>query len=184
MSEQITLINNLSGKNAFPAEFRILQGKDLVARVGVPAGGQAQVPSGNSYTVTASTTMGNISLTSNSVMFDSDSAHLLAQVRMNKPGLFDFELVPLGSVPNGRAITCENTWREPVTFNIQRNGSPMAILKVVDEHNTSTVSTEQNWKIYGIVDGITTLMVSTDNPDAIITVNADNNDDGYTLTVG
>jgi hypothetical protein len=183
MSDSITLINSLSGKQSYPAEFRIMQGKDLVARVSVPAGGQASVPSGNAYTVTATTSMGNITLKSNAVMFDSDSAHLLAQVRMNNPGLFDFELLQLGSVASGNAITCENTWREPVTFNVQRNGSPMAIVKVVDEHNTDSVSTEEQWDIYAIVDGITTLFVTTDNPNAAITVTADNNDDGYTLNL-
>lgn len=174
------LVNSLS---TYPAEFRVLQGTDVVARIGVNAKAEADVPTGNSYQVQAVTSMGDFTLKSNLVSFDASSAHLLAQVRMDQPGLYDFKLVQLNQGLKPSQIICENTWREPVSFNVWRNGSPMAIVKVVDEHNIESVSTLQQWDVYAIINGITTLAVRTNDPDATITAVADNNDDGFAVTV-
>ncbi|QSQ25767.1 hypothetical protein JY651_12885 [Pyxidicoccus parkwayensis] len=173
-----TLLNTTDSS----AEFRIIQGSNQVARVGIAPGGSAKVPMGNAYTVQASTVMDHIELTTAPVSFKANAAHLLALMKMTQPGLYDFQLVQLGARQQ-QAIILENTWREPVTFTISRNGSPYQVVTVVDEHNTASVTTVQQWECYAIVNGITTETVQVKDPNAVISATQDNNDDGFTLTV-
>lgn len=179
----ITLINNVPASNVPSAEFRLSQGNEghVIARVGVHSGGQASIPLSNQYTAQAVTRMGDFTLTSNSVSFTAGSTTLLTQV-LTEDGYYDFQLVQVpGTQPS--AIVCENTWRQPVQFNLTQPGSPVQIVSVVDEHNTSSVSTAQQWSCYAIVNGITTTPVIIHDPNARITLTSDNNDEGYTLTL-
>lgn len=178
MSSSITLLNQTS----YDAEFRVLQGTDQVARIGVHPKAEADVPTGNSYQVQAVTSMGDFTLKSNIVSFEATSAHLLAKVQMTDPSLYDFQL-NMVTATEPSAIVLENTWRSPVTFNILKDGSPMAIVRVVDEHNTDKVSTAQQWEVYAIINGITTTIKPTNNPSADVTALQDNNDDGFFLQV-
>ena len=68
-------------------------------------------------------------------------------------------------------------------FRIWKDGSPFAAIKVVNERNTDSVSTEQQWTVFAIVNGITTDSVVTNNPEATINATVDNNDDGFSLVV-
>jgi len=178
---QITLANNVPTSNTPAAEFRLLQGANQIARIGVHAGGAAAVPTTTSYNVQATTSMGDFTLTSNALTFSDTSALVLAQV-LNEDGYFDFQLIQLpGTQPS--AITLENTWRSPVQFTITQPGTPVEIINVVDESNNAIVSTAEQWSCYAIVNGITTATVTTNNPNATFTVTADNNESSYTLTL-
>lgn len=177
----IKLVNNVPASVVPAVEFRLSQGSNQVARIGVHSGGQAAVPTTTNYQVQAFTTMGDFSLTSNTLSFSSTSATLLAQV-LTEDGYYDFQLVQApGSQPS--ALVCENTWRNPVQFKISQPGSPVQIVTVVDEHNNTSVSTAQQWQCYCIADGITTMMVTITDPNATITITPDNDDESFTLTV-
>ncbi|MEQ8279996.1 MAG: hypothetical protein RMA76_42635 [Deltaproteobacteria bacterium] len=179
MSDQINLNNNLSPNSVRFAEFRMRQGKDQVARVGVRPGGTATVPTGHTYKAQAFTMTGRVSLSSEVISFTDDSAMLLAQMEVNNEFLdFNLELQP-GSQPS--AIVCENTWKEPVTIKVWRDNSPLQTARVVSEHNTLAISTAQEWEVYAIVDGITTQPLFVDDPNAVINLLKDNNDSGYYL---
>lgn len=179
MSDQITLNNKLSTSGPKFAEFRMRQGKDQVARVGVKPGGVAGIPTGHTYRAQAFTMTGRVSLSSEIVSFTDDSAMLLAQMEVNSEFLdFNLELQP-GAEPS--AIVCENTWKEPVTIKIWRDNSPLQTARVVSEHNNISISTAQEWEVYAIVDGITTQPLYIDDPNAVIELLKDNNDAGYYL---
>jgi hypothetical protein len=177
----IKLVNNIPASVTPATEFRLSQGSNQIARIGVHAGAQASVPTTTNYQAQAFTTMGDFSLTSNTVSFNSTSARLLAQV-LTEDGFYDFQLaLAPGSLPS--AIVCENTWRNPVQFTISQPGSPMQIVTVVDEHNNTQVSTAQQWQCYAIANGITTPTVTVTDPDATITAVANNGGDGATLII-
>jgi hypothetical protein len=180
----LTLINATSGAQAAPAEFRILQGQYQIARVGVAPGGQASVPvDEKAYVVKAMTVMGAFTLTSNTITFEHDSADFRAEV-LEEDGFYDFQLVQSPATQLS-SIVFENTWRNPVQFELSRPGTPVHVLVVVDEHNTASVSTAQQWQVYAIVNGITTSTVTINNPNATITAVAENRDseEGYELVV-
>lgn len=174
---QLTLINEVPD---FPAEFRVRQGNDQVARISVQADeGKVVIPTTDSYVATAQTTVDGFQVTSGPQYFSDRSAHLLAQV-LQEDGGFDFQLVEsAGTKPD--AIVCENTWRQPVSFNVVRNGSPLGTVKVANEFNTVEISTEEIYGIYAIIDGVTTETLITDNPNATILAYRDNNDPGFSL---
>lgn len=172
----------LANKTTFLAQFRICQGSTQVARVGVHQGGSALVPmGGSSYTVQAMTSLGDFSLTSNTVQLDASSVHLVAQV-MADEGYFDFQVVQQGAT-QVNAIVCENTWRTPVVFKFTRNGSPVQITTVVDEHDSVSITTAQQWTVYAIVNGITTQPVQITDPRATLTVEQDSNNESFRVTV-
>jgi hypothetical protein len=177
----IKLVNNVPASNVPSVEFRLSQGNHQIARIGVHAGGQASIPTTTNYQVQAYTSMGDFSLTSNTLSFNATSATLLAQV-LTEDGFYDFRLVQSpGSQPS--ALVCENTWRNPVQFKITQPGTPVQIVTVVDEHNNTTVSTAQQWQCYAIANGITTQTVTITDPNATITLTPDNDDESFTLTV-
>lgn len=177
----ITLVNQVPESNTASAEFRLLRGESMVARVGVYAGGKASVPSqGTGFTAVAMTQMNSMSLTSNEVSFSSGSQVLLAQF-VSASGVPCFQLVAAPGTQD-KAIVCENTWREPVQFIITEPGTPFQVVTVVDEHNTAPVTTVQQWECYAIVNGITTATVTITDPNAVVTLLAE--EDGYTLALG
>ena len=177
----IRLVNSISPSQGRTAEFRLSQGDNQIARLGVHAGASALIPTSNFYSVQATTVMGNFALTSNIVTFNASSTTLLAQVQMER-GYYDFQLTQLPGTQSS-VILCENTWREPVQFKLSQPGSPVQIVTVVDEHNNTAISTAKEWQCYAIVNGITTARVMISSPGAVVTLTADNNDDGFTLTV-
>jgi hypothetical protein len=177
----LKLVNNVPAANVPTVEFRLFQGSNQIARIGVHAGGQASIPTTTNYQVQASTSMGDFSLTSNPVSFNATSATLTAQV-LTEDGFYDFRLVQ-SSGTHPSALVCENTWRNPVQFTITQPGTPVQIITVVDEHNNTVVSTAQQWQCYAIANGITTQTVTLTNPNATITLTADNNDENFILTV-
>jgi hypothetical protein len=162
-------------------EFRLIQGTNQIARIGVPSGGDATVPTTTQYTVQAFTSMGQFSLSSNPVTFDDPSITLLAQVKIMN-GYYNFDLVTSpGMAPF--TITLENTWSSAVQFKLSQPNSPVAFATVVDEHNNTPISTAQVWTCYAICNGITTATVTLTDPNATVTATDDNNDSGVTLTV-
>lgn len=176
----ITLVNTVPASSANTAEFRLSQGSNQIARVGVHAGGTASIPTTSSWQVQATTTMGDFSLTSNVIAFSGTSASITAQV-LSQEGFYDFQIVQSpGQQPS--AIVLENTWRNPVQFQITQPGSPIQIINVVDEHNNTTVGTAQQWSIYAIINGITTPNVVITDPNATVTALQDS-EGGFTLMV-
>jgi hypothetical protein len=174
----LTLVNTTSTS----AEFRICQGSNQIAKVSVAPGANARMPMGNAYSVSATTMIGDLALTTATVSFKAHSAFLIARVKLSAPGIYGFELLRIGATQPW-AIVLENTWRAPVTFNITRNDSPIDIVTVVDAYEEMPVSTAPQWKIYAIVNGMTTMAVQTIDPDATISVSQDTDDDSYILTV-
>jgi hypothetical protein len=62
-------------------------------------------------------------------------------------------------------------------------GAQASVPTIADEHDEPVVNTAQPWSVYAIVNGITTPTVITSRPNATVTLRADNDDDGFSLTV-
>ena len=180
----ITLINQVPESITSSAEFRLLQGVrhvSMVARVGLPAGGEAVIPTqGSGYTAVAVTQMDDLTLTSNEVSFSGDSQVLVAQVAAEN-GYYDFRLVAQSGTDLS-VIMCENSCRTPVQLTIRQTGTPLTAVTVVDAHQQTLVSTAQQWQCYAIVNGITTGTATFKGSTARVTLRA-GSDDQYSLEV-
>jgi hypothetical protein len=167
----ITLVDDVPVSIAPLAEFHVTQSGLLVARVGVHAGASEYVPTGSNYTVQATTTMGDFTLTSNPVSFTDSSANLVGRMLM-EDGYYDFQLVlSPGSQPD--ALVLENAWRKPIEFSITKPNSPFHVVTVVDELNIGEVSTRETYEVYAIVNGISTEPVTFSDRSATVTLVAD-----------
>jgi hypothetical protein len=145
----ITLVNQVPASSAPSAEFRLLQGvqhQNMVARVGVHAGGAASIPTqGSGYTAVAVTQMDGMTLTSNEVSFSGSSQVLVAKV-VAEGGYYDFRLVAQPGT-HVSAIVCENTWRAPVQITIKLNGitTGTVVFKGFNARVTLTADGDDNY---------------------------------------
>ena len=169
----IKVVNSIPASTAPSVEFRLFQGDHQVARFGTHAGGSAEIPTAAEWTVQASTSMGDFTLTSNTFTFNESSVSVIAQV-LTEAGYYDFQIVK-GPGVRPSTITVQNRWRGPVQFSFMQSNPPVQTVIVVDEHNTGEVSTAQEWTAYAIANGITTQTVTITNPNATVTAIADTN---------
>lgn len=177
----IRLVNSIPQSVASTAEFRLSQGSNQIARIGVHAGAQAAIPTNSPWSAQAVTTMSGGALESNVVTFAEQSILLGAQI-VEEGGVVDFQLVTKPGV-RPWTITLQNAAPQPVQFTLTQPGSPVQIVNVVDENNSGQIPTAQQWQAYAIVNGITTQTVTTANPNATITAVADNAGGSFTLVV-
>lgn len=176
------LQNQTTGKQAATAEFHIARGNIAWARMSVQQCAEASVPTNvRQYAIQATTDLGDFKLESNLIDFSGDAARFHVEMLMEN-GEYDFRLTQLPSTQPS-AFVFESDWREPVLFTITPSNGMRQSCVVVDEHNTVSVSTAQNWTVFAIVNGLTTENAIIGNPNATITVLNTNDTDGYTLVV-
>ncbi len=72
--------------------------------------------------------------------------------------------------------------RRIARIGVHGGGRASVPVTVVDENNDGSVITAQEWTVYAVVNGITTSSVTTANPNATVTLLADNTG-GFSLTV-
>ena len=168
----IRLVNNVPPATAPMVEFRLHQGNNQVARLGIHAGGSAAIPVGsNQYTVQAFTDMGEFTLSSKVIDFNADSLALTAEVT-EQDGFYNFDLRQ-GEGSQLNTITLENTWSSPVQFKLYRPNSPFMCSVVVEPNNVLDISTAQRWSVYAIANGVTSPSVEFTNSNATVTATAD-----------
>lgn len=173
----ITLIN----QTVFDAQFFVQKGEQVVASLlGLGPGGRVQVSATSEYEVAAQTSIGGNVYTTAPVSVDG-AACFLAQVLQNKSEqtyVFDMKkFAP--TAPN--QLQFEKTCLAPVIFTIFKDGKPLQAIAVNDSFMCSSLALSDTYSIYAVVNGITTDIASTDNPNSIVTVvHANASDDvGY-----
>jgi hypothetical protein len=168
------------------AQFVVYKGEQVVARLpGLTPNAQLQVPSDDTYEVTASTILEGNTYTSAPATV-SGAMGFLAQVKQNvQQGSYDFEMLV---EPSSTAdhMEFQKTTLSPVTFAISKNGVHLQSVVVQDSFLMKTLQISDTYSIYAVINGVTTETVQTTNPNAVITAHVDNSDleSGYfTLSV-
>lgn len=148
----LTLINRLPD---VPAQVWLSRDGDRVARIPVPAsGGRVEVPMGASVLrVTAEATVAGYRIRTAPRRLTTRAAGLCARVRQVRWGL-DFEM---GEAPGTRidTLVLENTWRGPVLFRIETEGTPLVLQRVVDPGCQVQLSTRDELDVAAVLDGVT-----------------------------
>ena len=177
----LTFLNN----TAYIAQFVVNKGDQIVARLpGIAPGASMQVPTDDTYTVTASTILdGNTYISSPKVV--SGAACFVARVLQSSvQGTYDFEMLVEASVAADEMVF-QKTTIGPVTFNISKNGVYLQSVVVPDSFRAVSLQIGDVFSMYAVVNGVTTSTVQTTNPDATVTALLDTSDleSGYfTLT--
>jgi hypothetical protein len=168
----LTFLNN----TAFIAQYLVSKGDQVVARLpGIAPGAMLQVPSNDTYQITASTVLAGNSYTSAPVTVNG-SASLLARVQQRNPqGSYDFELVSSSSSAVD-TLTFQKTTIGPVTFTILKDGVELQRVVVTDSFRVRTLAIGSTYDIYAVINGVTTDTWHTSNPNATITALTDDSD--------
>lgn len=179
---------SLTVRNAcsFVAQFTVFKGQLIAAHLpGIAPDAQLQIPLADTYEVVATTLLEGNTYTSAPMVLAAGTG-FLAQVLQNiEQGSYEFNVQEIPSIaPN--ALTFQKTCLNPVYFTISKDGLYMQTVVVSDSFEMQTLELGDTYSAYAVVNGITTAMVSTTNPNAVITATQDNGNPDmpfFTLTV-
>jgi hypothetical protein len=176
-------MSTLTFHNTTPyiAQFIVYKGEQIVARLpGIAPNAQLQVPSDDTYQVTASTIVEGDTYTSAPATV-SGAMSFLAQIKQNnQQGTYEFEMkVEASSVAD--QMEFQKTTLSPVTFTISKNGVYLQNVVVQDSFLMKTLQLGDTYSIYAVINGVTTDTAQTTNPNAVITAQMDttNLESGY-----
>ena len=133
------------------------------------------VPSTDDYQVTATTIIENNTYTSAPIQVTGASGFLAQVMQDSLRGTYDFQMVAGPSTAADRMVF-QKTTLGPVTFNIWKNGRIMQSVVVPDSFLTRSVQIGSVFTIYAVINGVTTALVTTGNPEATITAVTDTSD--------
>ena len=102
----------------------------------------------------------------------------LAQVVQNpSQGTYEFNVVEIPtSKPN--ALIFEKTCLSPVVFTISKDGRPVQNVVVNNSFETQELFIDDVYYIYAVINGVTTDVYTTTNPNATITATVEHSDLG------
>lgn len=168
----LTLRNN----TPYIAMFTVLKGQQVIARIpGIAPGAQMAIPVTDSYQVEASTIIEGNTYTSAPMDIQSATRFLAQVLQTPVQGAYEFKVVELPSTRSDQ-LQFEKTTLSPVTFSILRDGVTLQNVVVSDTFRIETLTIDDAYHVYAVVNGITTETVTTTNPDAVITAIEDTSD--------
>lgn len=145
-------------------DFVVFKGDLLLARIKVPPSAMATVRTDTFFQVQALTKRGGQTYVARPLQLDS--AKNIDAAIMESEAALSFEI--MDSAPSYiDTLTFNNTTNGPVQFTIQREGVPLQSF-VVNANDKKLISVEETYKIYAIVNGVTTSIHTTTNPDAMV----------------
>ncbi|KAF0813550.1 hypothetical protein IGB42_01901 [Andreprevotia sp. IGB-42] len=182
-SSQITLRN----KTAYPSQFVVNKGEQVVARLPPLApDAQASIPTGNVYEVVASTVIDGNTYTSAPLDVTGAMGFLAQVVQVAAQGTYEFVVTEVPS-RSPDTLTFQKTCIGPVTFTVIKNCQPLQQVVVHDSYLDQTLDIGgDTYSIYAVINGVTTDPVVTQNPAAIVTAQPDDSslEQGYfTLSI-
>lgn len=171
----------LRNTTTFIAQYIIKRGEQILARLpGLEPGAQMIVPTAVSYAVTASTVIDGNTCISAPLSVNGNMGFLarILQVEAQGTYVFDVEEVPAMQPDQ---LTFESTCPAPVTFTLSADGVPLQNVVATDPYMAKTLETGDVFFINAVINGITTEMFSTSNPDVTVTAvdSSSDQDAGY-----
>lgn len=172
----------LQNHTRYMAMFVVKRGDMTVARLpGLAPGDIQQVPTTQTYTVVATTVLEGNTYTSAPIVF-TDAMRFLAQVvQQQAQGTYAFEVVSMSSSDPAQ-LQFETTAIGPVTFEVSANGRHLQSVVIANAFTRQTLQIGDTYSIYAVINGITTEVVTTDNPDAVIAV-VEESDESYAIEI-
>ncbi|HEY1080149.1 MAG TPA: hypothetical protein VGE46_08625 [Bdellovibrio sp.] len=166
----ITLENN----TRYPAQFVIKQGDIIIAKIPtVPAGAKLQVPTDETFVLSASTNIDENTYVTAPIAMDisraSDYSTRLVQNKTQGTYEFVLEQEPASSLDT---LRLRNTMRTPVRISFASNGRFTQSL-VMEPGTKTSLSIEKSFKIFAVINGVTTDVVTTHDAYAKVTAVSD-----------
>lgn len=162
---RITLVNT----TPYVAQYIVKKGSQIIAALPpIEPGGGVSIPTANTYQITATTIIdGNTYISAPLTV--SGSMGFLAQVlQQRRQGTYVFQVVEVASsAPN--QLQFQKTCLNPVTFTISRNGKALQSVVVANSFQSETLDIGDTFNIHAVINGATTSVVNTSDPNATVT---------------
>lgn len=171
----------LSNNTPYIAMFTALKGGLVIARIpGIAPGAQLQIPTVDTYQVTASTILEGNTYLSATMDIDGATSFLAQVLQVPAQGTYEFNVVQSPSTRSDQLQFLKTTLN-PVTFSIARDGVTVQNVVVPDSFQMETLAIDDTFHVYAVINGITTATVTTTNPYAVITAVVDTSEleEGY-----
>ncbi|MFV3410419.1 hypothetical protein ACNH6C_17545 [Bdellovibrio bacteriovorus] len=171
---------NMTVRNQTPyiAQYVIKKGDMVIARLpGIAPDAQMLIPTDSTYEVTASAFINGNTYTSAPLAVTGPMGFLAQVVQNPSQGTYEFNVVEIPtSKPN--ALIFEKTCLSPVVFTISKDGRPVQNVVVNNSFETQELFIDDVYYIYAVINGVTTDVYTTTNPNATITATVDHSDLG------
>jgi hypothetical protein len=163
-SHRMTLRND----TFYPATFQVKKGGVVIARMpAIVHGAAVQIPTSEAYTVVASTVIDGNTYTSAPISFFGAACFVARVLQHGAQSTYQFEMVqaPPRSADH---LEFQNTTRAPVTFILSHAGIWLQTVVARDAFDTVSIPLTGGYTVYAVINGITTDLLQTDDPDAVI----------------
>lgn len=172
----------LQNETPYIAMFVVRRGDMTIARLpGLAPGAVLQVPTTQTYTVVATTVLEGNTYTSAPIVFTDAMRFLARVVQQQAQGTYAFEVASMSSSDPAQ-LQFEATTVSPVVFQVSANGRHLQSVVVANAFTAQTLQIGDTYSIYAVINGITTEVVTTDNPDAVIAV-VEESDASYAIEI-
>lgn len=161
----ITLYNTTT----YDAQYKVLKGQQVVASLPATApGGSVIIPTTNIYTITAAATIDGNQYTSAPMKVNSGVGFRAEVKQDTAQQTYVFEVIEIpSSQPN--QLEFEKTCKADVVFTVLKDNRPLQSISLTSPFMKSSLSLGDTFYISAIIDGVTTDVVTTNDPNAIIT---------------
>lgn len=167
--EQITLTNNANSD----AQFLVYKGEQLIDRIpGVEPGGVCLVPTADTYEVSATTILNKNTYISAPMPAQPGDKFLAQVLQISNQGTYDFDVVPSAG-SKADSMEFETTTNTSVTFSVLKDGKPLQNVTVTDNYDGDSLYVGNTFRIYAVIDGVTTSTITTNDGSA--SISAENN---------
>ena len=178
---------SLQNHTRFPVVFVVKKGERTIARTPPTAPGAIlRVPDTQTCTVVAATVIEGNTYTSAPITVTGPAGFLARVLQHTPQGTYLFEMQELP--PHGPdRLEFQTTTLSPVTFTISNNGIHLQAVIVNDAFKIVSLSLADTFSIYAIINGVTTEVIQTGDPDAVVTAIEDTSDlehGCYMLVIG
>lgn len=165
VTSYLTLLNETD----FPAMFTVKNGDMTIARIpAIPSGAMLQVPTSQTYTVVAATVIEGNTYTSAPISVSGPAGFLATILQHGAQGTYEFDMQQLPP-RSADQMEFQTTTLSAVTFTISCNGIHLQSVIVSDAFRAVTLSLADTYTLYAVINGVTTQIIQTTNPDATIT---------------
>lgn len=161
----ITLLN----KTGFDAQYLVLKGEQIIASLPpVPPNGSATIPTTNNYTVGASITINGVLYTSGPIRGSRGRGFMVQITQDSSQQVYVFQMIEIASSePN--ELQFKKTCLPDVVFTIYKDNIALQTITLTNRVMKKSLKLDDTFYISAIINGVTTDVTTTNNPNATIT---------------
>jgi len=161
----LTLLNT----TPYPAQIIVKKADQVVVFMpSIEPGQKIVVPTTDTYEVVASTTIDGNTYSSAPMSVTGATSFLARVVQDYAQGTYVFDVQKTNSTSSSQ-MQFQSTWRDTVTFTISKDDKALQNVVCADGFNMEVIQLGNTYSFQSIINGVTTDLQYSDNPNTICT---------------